>query len=211
MATAAQRRAARAALRKSETNKEERVEASATIASAPEKTLGTSDAPSEPARGRSRDVVTVCCKIPNGIIIQNEILVDDFEPVFGGGVRPCKKAQKVGDPIRINGSARAPDSDPDAKRVIGGYGLTFNVPKEAFERWLETNKTLDMVVNKLIFAHENTDRASDQARDQKTFRSGLEPLNVLKRNPDGKYADPRMPNKVRKLDLDDEKTTMNGA
>jgi hypothetical protein len=71
----------------------------------------------------------VACKIPNGLILQNCILEDGFEPVFGGGSRPVKVARPVGDPIKINGSARAPGSDPDAKRVIGGYGLTYNVPK----------------------------------------------------------------------------------
>jgi hypothetical protein len=211
MATAAERRAARAKLRKSETTKEERVEASAAVASAPEKTLGTDDAPAQPARGRSRDVVTVCCKTPNGLILQNEELYDGYEQVFGGGNRPVKLARKVGDPIRINGNARAPGSDPDAKRVIGGYGLTYNVPKEAFETWMRNNASLDIVRLKLIFAHEDTARAEDQARDQKSLRTGLEPLNVESRKPNGTYLDPRMPNKVRKFDPDEERTDIRGG
>jgi hypothetical protein len=198
MATAAQRKAERARLRR-ETSA---VEAATHDGSTEEKPA---------AIKKSRDTVTVCCKIMNGLILQNHVLVDDVEPVFGGGFRPCKKARKVGEPIKINGPARAPGSDPDAKQVTGGYGLTFNVPKDDFEKWMHDNAELDMVRNRLIFAADSSERAKDQARDQKTIRSGLEPLNTEGRKGNGDYIDPRMPRNLKKYKPDDDSTDIRGA
>lgn len=199
MATAAERRAARAKLRSSEENVTE-----------PLTSLKNEESPPEP-KVRSRDTLTVGCKIPNGLILQNHVLEDGFEMVFGGGSRPIKVSRPVGDPIRINGSSRAVGSDPDAKRVIGGYGLTHNVPKEAFEQWMRDNKDLDMVKNGLIFSHDSADRVADQAKDQKSLRSGLEPLNTEGRKSDGSYIDPRMPRNVKKFKPDDDSTDIGGA
>jgi len=199
MATAAERRAARAKLKNNATADE----------AVPLTTLATEDA--APAPKRSRDVVTVGCKIPNGLTLKLYVLEDGFEPVFGGGSRPVKIARQVGDPIQINGSARAPGSDPDAKRVIGGYGLTNNVPKEAFEQWMRDNKDLTMVRNGLIFAHESPDRVADQAKDHRAVRSGLEALNTDGRKADGSYIDPRMPRNVKKFKADDDSTDISGS
>lgn len=201
MATAAERRAARAKLKQQESLHK----------AAPVKEAAPPPEERAPSANRSRNTVTVGCKVPNGLILQNEIMVDDFEQVFGGGVRAIKKAQPDGPPIRINGPARAPGSDPDAKRVIGGYGLTYNVPRDDFERWINHNAALDIVRSNLIFACEDKDRAQDQARDQKSLRSGLEALNTESRGADGRYVDPRMPNKVKKFNPDDESTNIRGV
>jgi len=199
MSTAAERRAARAAAAKAVNNNPDPV----VEAAAPE------DRPV--VKARSRDTVTVACKIPNGLILQNYEMEDGFEPVFGGGSRPIKMARPVGEQIKINGSARAIGSDPDAKRVIGGYGFTYNVPKDAFEKWLRDNSELEMVKNKLIFAHESIDHATGQAADFKSFRTGLEPLNTESKKSDGSYVDPRMPKNVKRFKPDDDSTDIRGV
>jgi hypothetical protein len=198
MSTAAERRAARAAAAKAASNVEE-----PTVETKPEETPAV--------KSRSRDTVTVACKIPNGLILQNHTMEDGFEPVFGGGSRPIKVARPVGEQIRITGSARAYGSDPEAKRVIGGYGLTYNVPKDAFEKWMRDNSELDMVKNKLIFAHESVDHVTGQAQDLKTLRTGLEPLNTESRKSDGTYVDPRMPKNIKKFKPDDDSTDIRGV
>lgn len=208
MATAAERRAARAALKKQEALSKDTKRAA-------ENHEPAAPPPAEETNKKvihsARDTVTVACKVPNGIIIQNAVLIDAFEPVFGGGSRPIKKAEPSGPQIHLNGPSRAPGADPEAKRVVGGYGLTHNVPRKEFELWLHNNAELDIVKKNLIFAHGDTDRAADQARDQKTFRSGLEPLNVDGRKPGGSYIDPRMPKNVKKYKPDDESTDIRGV
>lgn len=214
MATAAERRAARAKLRKQEeltSTKTPKVKEAAPVHE--EEAVVERVAPEEraPSATRSRNTLTVGCKVPNGLILQNHILEDAFEMVFGGGQRPTKKGRPVGNPIHITGASRAPGSDPDAKRVIGGFALTYNVPRDDFEMWMRDNAELDIVKKGLIFAHENADRAADQAKDQKSFRSGLEGLNVDGRKANGDYIDPRMPKNVKKYKPDDESTDIRGV
>jgi hypothetical protein len=137
-------------------------------------------------------------------------LVEDYEPVFGGGSRKVMKGVPDGPQIKLTGPARPMGMDPDAKRVIGGYGLTFNVPRDEFERWLEDNKHTDVVKNRHVFCHENVDHVEGQARELKLVRSGLEPLNTESRDASGKYKDPRMPNKMRKFNPDDDTVDIRG-
>lgn len=210
MATAAERKAARA---KAKREAAEAVKTGKNASATQDEAAPPVPPPEEraPSATKSRNTVTVACKVPNGLILQNSVLEDDFEPVFGGGSRPIKAARPIGDPIHITGSARAIMSDPDAKRVVGGYGLTFNVPKEAFEKWMKDNAALDMVKNGLIFAHDSPDRATDQARDMRSTRSGLEALNVEGRKANGDYADPRMPKNIKKFKPDDDSTDIRGV
>ncbi len=163
-------------------------------------------APPAPSK-RANRTVTVACKIPNGIVIQNHQLVDGFEPVFGGGNRPVKVGQPVGNPITLVGPSRSFNSDPDLKRVVGGYGLTFGVDADYFEKWMKDNAHTDMVAKGLIFSHESDARVVDQAKDMKSIQSGLEPLRPDAKKPDGTHADPRMKSiktkglELKKLDL----------
>jgi hypothetical protein len=215
MPTAAERRAARRKLRSSVGEVDPEAKKKAPIPpvkdlladrSKPE--AGSSpDAPA-PSSARSRDVVIVGCKVPNGLILQNHILIDGFEPVMGGGQRPVKVAEKVGDPIRIIGSARAVNADPDAKRVIAGFALTYNVPKVAFEKWMEDNKSLDVVKNRMIWAYGDEHSATDAAQDLRGVKTGLEAINTTGKKPDGTFIDPRMSKRIKRLNTSDDETTM---
>lgn len=202
MATAAERRAARKALEQKnkvegQTDKVIK-EKEAVHAAAPEE--------DRPSKTVSRNTVTVACKIPNGLILQNHVLDDGFEPVFGGGSRPIKVARPVGNPIKLIGPARPFGADPEMKRVVGGYGLTHNVPKNDWDKWLKDNAELDMVKNGLIFAHDSPDNTAAQARDMRTTRSGLEALNTESKDASGKYTDPRMPRNIKKFNPNDDST-----
>jgi hypothetical protein len=174
------------------------VAAAATVA-----TAAAAQAPK--AQPKSNRTVTVACKIPNGLIIQCYDMVDSYEPVYGGGQRPMKKAQAVGNPITLTGPARPINSDPELKRVVGGYGLTFGVNADYFNRWCEENKMSDVIRNGLVFAEEKDENAVAKAKDMKAVRSGLEPLNPDSRKPDGTHVDPRMKGlkNVRKLNMNE--------
>ena len=62
------------------------------------------DAQTKPA-ARSGEKVTVACNLPNGLILQLYKMVEFRENVMGGGSRISSIAQKMGDPVRLNGTA----------------------------------------------------------------------------------------------------------
>ncbi|MDQ0019003.1 hypothetical protein [[Curtobacterium] plantarum] len=92
------------------------------------------------------EVVTVGCKLPNGLVID----VDGAQPVVLAGA--------------------------NASNVIGGYGLTENVDKAVFDKWLEQHKDQPYVKNELVFAQAKTNSAESKAKDNADVKSGLEGL-----------------------------------
>jgi hypothetical protein len=136
----------------------------------------------------SGETVTVACKIPNGLILRVFRMIENMEPVLGGGHRAAKVAEQIGAPVAIHGSRVAVGEVPKCK-IVAGYALTPGVSKEFFELWLEQNADSELVSNNLVFAHESLDSAEDEARDYAKQRSGLEPL-AMKGN---RLDDPRIP------------------
>jgi hypothetical protein len=136
--------------------------------------------------------VTVACKLPNGIILHLDELVEHDVPVLGGGYRTEKRAQRVGQTVKINGN-RAPYGKLPKGPIVGteeqtpelGYALTHGVDAEFWAKWVEQNKKSDIFINKLIFAYEKQDAVEGKAKSYAKQRSGLEPVV-----PDG---DPRIP------------------
>lgn len=149
------------------------------------------------SKGRAGERVTVCCKLPNGLLLRNFTMVDRPEPVLGGGTRMAKIASQIGETVRINGT-RVPFGETPSFIIAGGYALTPNVSAEFFARWLKDNHDHDAVVNRLIFAEERSDDAQAHARELKATRSGLEPIN-----PNPKAKDPRMPKKIEAGDREE--------
>lgn len=138
--------------------------------------------------------VTVACKMPNGLILQNYRMTEQPVPVMGGGMRMEKIAQKTGPAVKINGPATPVGMAPRAP-MVGGYALTHNVDADVWEQWLANNLESDLVKNKIIFAHEKKADTSAQAREQRSVLSGLEPINLATKMENGKavHVDPRWP------------------
>jgi hypothetical protein len=143
--------------------------------------------------------VTVACKMPLGFVLHLDTMVDVDEPVMGGGVKTVKRARKrleAGEVI-LRGPLQS-DADKAAgvqpPLVVGSYALNPGIDKEWFDEWLRLNQDADVVRNKLIFATKPASVQS-QAKDQKTLRTGLEPLNPAMRiEGDRKVpVDPRFP------------------
>jgi len=151
---------------------------------------------------KSGATVTVCCKTPNGVVIQASEEYTTQEPVMGGGTRQVKAYKRVGPQVKLNGFARAVGVDA-AHPIIGGYGLTHGVSKALWENWLPANRDSDLVQNNLIFAHEKQDSAAGQAADQKDLKSGWDALNTERKIVNGKSVpvDPRFPTSIEKSDL----------
>jgi hypothetical protein len=147
-----------------------------------------------------RNVVTVACKVPNGLLLRAFKMVPAREQT-PTGYRDIEKAEQVGNPVKINGPAVPFGQAPDYP-IVGGYALTPNVGKEFFEEWLHQNEDHAAVRAKLIFAHGNLTVVSDRAKEQKDVLSGLEPLNPDRTTRNGKSVpiDPRFPSQIEKSD-----------
>lgn len=123
--------------------------------------------------------VTIACKLPHGLTMRIFDMAEASEPVMGGGSRTVKRAVELPARVTINGWSHPQNSAPHAT-MSGGYALTNGVDKDFWDKWLAQNKDSDIVVNKLIFAHEKEGSASAQAKEQAEIRSGLERINPEK-------------------------------
>lgn len=61
--------------------------------------------------------------------------------------------------------------------IVGGYGLTYDVDKAAFDQWLLDYKDFPAVQQGLIFAQTTDQKAKSQAKEQAAVKTGLEGLN----------------------------------
>ncbi|CCE07591.1 hypothetical protein BRAS3843_2290002 [Bradyrhizobium sp. STM 3843] len=138
------------------------------------------------------NVVTVACKLPNGLLLRNFKMVDDNE-VTPTGYRAIKRAEQVGETVQIHGAA-VPKGETREYMIIGGYALTPNVDKDFFDEWMRQNKDHPAIKGGLIFANTRESMVTGQAKEQKAVLSGLEPLNPERSVQNGKtvYADGRV-------------------
>lgn len=145
------------------------------------------------------ETVTVACKWPLGIsmcvyeITEFERSVKNVPGVMYKNLI----ARAKGAPVKINGPA-VPYGQAPAFLIAGGYALTPNVPAEFARKWMEQNKDSDLVLNNLIYIQDKPDGAAKQAKEQKSVKSGLEPLDVgtMFKNGQNVPRDPRWPARV---------------
>lgn len=121
------------------------------------------------------DKVTVYCKMPNGLRLRVFRMVEQREPVLGGGTREFHMAEPEGPEVVVWGN-RFRLGDPMTHRIIGDYGLTEGVDKDFWDAWLEANKEQPYVVNGLIFAAGKREYGEAEAEDRRDTWSGLGPL-----------------------------------
>ena len=67
-------------------------------------------------------------------------------------------------------------SGSNSSLVVGGYGLTEGVDKDAFEKWLVAHKDQPYVKRDLVFAQAKTNSAQAKASENSKVKSGLEGL-----------------------------------
>jgi hypothetical protein len=135
-------------------------------------------------------VVTVACKIPNGIVLQLEKPETKTEPVLGGGERDTVRWTRVGKQIVIKGPAH-PINRPPLAPISNGYALTHNVDADFFAEWMKQKADTAIVTERLIFAHEKLPSVDAMTRENERVRSGLEPID-----PDN--GDARVPKGIKK-------------
>lgn len=67
--------------------------------------------------------------------------------------------------------------------VIGGHGITENVDKEFFDKWVGQRKDTPMIKNGLIFAHDRAVNAQAEAKEKAGNKTGFEGLDAEKPAP----------------------------
>lgn len=77
--------------------------------------------------------------------------------------------------VTLNGS--------NSSNVIGGHGITENVDKEFFDKWVAQRKDSPMVKNGLVFAHERSGNAQAEAKEKAKTKTGFEGLDQDKPAP----------------------------
>lgn len=109
------------------------------------------------------------------------------------GPREIQRYDRVGQVVRIRGTAyprgTPPEGFPDRPPTYDGAALTYGVDKDFWDQWKEQNKLNPIVMNGMIFAHEDIDHVRGIAKETAALKSGLEPVN-----PKG---DNRMPKSTR--------------
>ncbi len=126
----------------------------------------------------SEETVTVACKLPHGLIMQLQERATQVQPVMGGGLRETEMwvPSNTHAPIPLYGNAHPENKAPTAD-LASGFALTYDVPKDFWDQWVEQNKTLPAVKNGLIFAQPNARRAKDEAKDKVSLKTGLERID----------------------------------
>lgn len=102
--------------------------------------------------------VTVGCKLPNGLHMD----------LRGDGGELVKR-------ITLNGANNS--------EVIGGYGITHNIDKDAFEEWKLRNADFPPLKKGLIFAYDKPATVASQAKEQAELKSGFEGMDPEKPAP----------------------------
>jgi hypothetical protein len=129
----------------------------------------------------ARDVVSVACKMPNGLILRGMDRTIVPELVQGGGVREVVCFVPNGEQIVLGGtSARVGDPRPPLL-TASGYRVTPNVPKQLWDDWYAANKNSDLVRNRIVFASEKAEDVQAFGRQHDTVVTGLEGIDP--RNP----------------------------
>lgn len=134
-----------------------------------------------PPASAAPDTVTVGCKLPNGLVLHLDTMVDYRIPMPGGGTVIERRSRRLPDTYTLNGSAidlaRIAATGSVSHRIIGGYGITTGIPRDFWERWLAANKNAEYVQKRLVFAEPNEGRAEAAAIEGAKIRTGMEPID----------------------------------
>jgi hypothetical protein len=96
-------------------------------------------------------MISVGCKLPHGLHMD------------------ITKHGELRKRVTLNGT--------NASRVIGGYGISENVSKEFFEKWMADHHELPAVKNGLIFAHDKAAFVESKAKEQAQVKNKFEPID----------------------------------
>ena len=94
------------------------------------------------------ETITIGCKLPSGLILR---VVDKSGHEQRHEIRGSKES-----------------------KIIGGYGITHDVPKEFWDRWVALHPEFPALKSGVIFAVGKAADADREARNGETVKSGFE-------------------------------------
>ena len=122
--------------------------------------------------------VTVACRVENGLVLRNFKMNEVDEPVLGGGTKPTKRAEQVGEFVVINGPRRLSTGGNDPIALANsGYVLTHGVDEAFMTEWMRANRDHPAVERGLIKVHAKPNEVKAIVRDYQDQPSGLEALS----------------------------------
>jgi len=143
---------------------------------------GAIGAPNLKSQIKTGRTVIVCCKYPNGMILRLQQKETAIEQTMTGPKEFDRWVDKPGSPKYVIAGAgypvMAPKGFPRQVPIEGAYGMTFGIPADFWAEWVEQNKLAPYVVDGAIFAMSSRDDATALARENESFKTGLEPLEV---------------------------------
>ena len=134
--------------------------------------------PTAPATGTA--TVTVACKIPAGISFALGEMVDDFEPVMGGGQKAVRRFEPSGVVVVLRGPARdlaAMKAGKYIEGLAGGFTLNPGIRQDYWEKVLRDYHDHPAIRNQLVFAKVNTDATMSEARNLAKVETGFEGID----------------------------------
>ena len=141
---------------------------------------------------RARETVTVACKVSVPWIDLQLCKPMQVSEQTMNGSKEVTMFYKDGPVIRIRGTAypvgQTPEGFPEKPERLFGYALTRNIPKDWWDEFTKQYAKWPYLQNGLVYAFANLDDGRAQAKEQRAFTSGLEPIN-----PKG---DPRSPRPI---------------
>jgi hypothetical protein len=123
---------------------------------------------------KSAKTLTVACKLPNGVVLHLDDMVDEVEPV---SFKTVKIARRRPETVTVHGCAVPVGTPLPAHQIHAGYALTPGVDADFWAEWLKQNKDTTMVKNNLIFAMPTREAIEAKTTEHKAQRSNLEPLD----------------------------------
>lgn len=134
-----------------------------------------------PPASTAAQTVTVGCKLPNGLELHLDEMVEYKIPMPGGGYVIEKRSRRLPETFTLNGRAidlaRIAATGSVPHLIVGGYGITSGVPRDFWDRWLVANERSDIVREKIVFAMPDEGRAQGFALEHAAVRTGMEPID----------------------------------
>ena len=125
--------------------------------------------------------VTVGCKLGVPYFDLQLSRIVEVEEQGLGSTRIVKQGKRIGGVVRLRGTAyprgTVPEGFPSPPLIVGGAAMNPGIDKEFWDEWVHQNRLNPLVVNRMVFAHENESHVIGMAREEADNLSGLEPIN----------------------------------
>jgi len=118
------------------------------------------------------ETVTIGCKLPNGLHLDLHTPTGAKQRMADGSEFPIYGIERVTVRGGYSGAQPGVFSLPP-----GTAGLTPNVSKDFWEKWVKANASLPVVKNGLVFAAKDNSSARSIVAERATVRTGLEGLD----------------------------------